>query len=401
MTERDGNSATVDFDPADVESLQDPYPRFAAFRKGTQLRYSRAHGGFWVACRYDEVRDIASQPNLFSSAVGTTIPALANARPLIPLEVDPPAHSRFRKLLSPYFTRRRAEELEPEIRRQTVALIDDAVAKGRVDLVRELAFPQSMRAMWQPPLLGYPSDAPDVATDGSWEDTFREWVLSFKDAARTTEGAARIGSYVERHLESRRREPRDDIPTMLLDAHVDGRQLSAEERIDILFILFTAGTSTTVAALGTILWFLACHDEARAELLDDPQRIPTAIEELLRYAGPSQAERRVVTDETKVAGADLRAGDSVCLLWGSANRDEEEFEHADDVRLDRLPNRHMAFGHGVHLCIGKDLARVQLRVAVEEVLSRMPRFRLVGGAPLRWTAGLERGLEELWVDVAT
>lgn len=202
--------------------------------------------------------------------------------------------------------------------------------------------------------------------------------------------------YISVILDDRRKNPGDDIPTQLLTQEVGGRMLSEEEIHDTLFLLFSAGIETSAAALGNMLHFLAHHREARRALVEDPAIIPSAVEELLRHVGPSQCVRRTATTDTEVAGCPVKKGESVVIHWGAANLDEEAFERADEFDPTRSPNPHLAFGKGVHKCQGLHFARLELRVALEEVLAVAPDYEIaVPEEELEWKVGIDRALKSL------
>ena len=264
------------------------------------------------------------------------------------------------------------------------------------DLVTELAYRLPVLTIWQRPLLGEP------LLDGlgdDWVATFQSWVHNFKHASgRSAEAGATILAYVERVLDARRADPADDIPSTLLAAEVSGRPLTREEQLGYLFILFTAGVETTAAALGSIFLFLARRPDIRDRLRAEPELLDSAIEEMLRYLGPVQAERRTATRDAEVGGCPVRAGESVLLLWNAASRDEAEFPNGEEFVIDRFPNRHLQFGLGPHRCLGSHLARVTMRAAIEEVLERIPDYRVRDGAELRFSIGTNRSLRSLPVE---
>lgn len=381
------------FDPIDQARLQDPYPLYRELRERCPVAHSDAHmGGFWVLSRYEDVRRVALDAETFASGPGIAIPPLGNPLPMIPLEVDPPDHEPLRRLVSPAFAPARMRPVEASARSCARQLVDAFAARGECDLVTELAYRLPVLTIWQRPLLGEPL----TEGLGDWVATFQSWVHDFKHSqGRSAEAGATILAYVERVLDARRAEPADDIPSTLLNAEVAGRPLTREEQLGYLFILFTAGVETTAAALGSIFLFLAREPEVRARLAAEPELLDPAIEELLRFLGPVQAERRTATRDVEVGGCPIRAGESVLLLWNSAGRDEAEFADGETFVPDRFPNRHLSFGLGPHRCVGSHLARLTLRAAIQEVLERLPDYRVRDGAELRFSVGTNRSLVSL------
>jgi cytochrome P450 len=375
------------FDPLDAELLSNPYVAYENLRRSCPVTRSARYGGFWVASRYDDVRAVAQDPATFSSASGVSLPALGNKRPMIPIEIDPPDHGRYRALLNRQFVRAEIELLEPSIRKDSQTLLDNLPTDSSIDLMDEFCYAQPMLAMWRSPFFGPPVEG---ALNDDWRVLFTQWVRQFKfDPDATAEAAQRIREYLAAHLRSRKRAPQDDMPSLLLQARIRGRSLSTQEILDCLFLFFSAGSATTSAALGSILWYLAVHDDLRQRLAADLTLIPSSVEELLRLVGPSHCERRTLTVDRRLGGEDLKKGDSILILWASANRDDAKFTAADDFQPDRDTSPSLAFGAGIHMCIGAHLARLQLRVAIEELLLRAPKYQVDLDA-VRWDVGLDR-----------
>lgn len=388
------------FDVADVERMQDPFDVFRFLRDEHPLVRSDAHGGFWVVSRHADVRRIALDHRGFVSSEGMAIPPLGNERPLIPIEVDPPLHREYRFLINDLFTQHAVARSEPSVRTRTRALVGRILDThdGRCDLVRTLAYEQPMIVLWSEPFLGAP-----LPVDGRRGDEltglFQQWVHDFKhEPSRTHAAAETMRGYVGDVLDDRARRPADDVPTRLLDARIAERHLTRDECIDFLFLLLTAGTATTGDALSASLLHLATTPSHAAAFRAPGTDQVVATEELLRMFGPAQSERRTAAADVELHGRTVRAGDPVMLLWGSANRDERVFDRADEVLLDRSPNPHLGFGAGVHRCIGLSLARVQVRVTLDEWLRAVPAFAIVDGYAPRWSVGLDRSLRVLDVE---
>lgn len=388
-------------DVADAERMQDPFDAFRLLRDEHPLARSDAHlDGFWVVSRHADVRRIALDHRGFLSSQGMAIPPLGNERPLIPIEIDPPAHREYRLLINDLFTQQAVARSEPHVRAETRALVRRILDAhdGRCDLVRALAYEQPMIVLWSEPFLGAPLPV-DGRRGSALTGLFQQWVHDFKhDPSRTHAAADTMRAYLGDVLDDRARRPADDIPTRLLDARIDDRRLARDECVDFLFLLLTAGTATTGDALSASLLHLATTpDHVAAFCAPDTDQV-VATEELLRMFGPAQSERRTAAADAELHGRTIRAGDPVMLLWGSANRDERVFDRADEVVLDRSPNPHLGFGAGVHRCIGISLARLQVRVTLDEWLRAVPTFSVVDGYAPRWSVGLDRSLRVLDVE---
>ncbi len=341
------------------------------------MAYSETYGGFYVLSRYEDVWDAARDDETFSSDREVVLPATGVGR-LIPLNADPPDLQRYRSALFPYFTQRAAEAMEPDIRRFTATTIDAFIGSGRCDLITDLAAPvpamTTLELMGLPPedwailaeplhdLISYPTDDPrhESAREGVW--AIRE-----RFAAEAAE---------------RETAPRDDMVTHLLGLEAAGT-LSRTEIVDLLMMVTIGGFDTTMAAIGSALLYLERHPDERHRLVADPALLPAAVDEFLRFEAPVQGFARTVTRDIEIGGCPIAAGETVFLLWGSANRDPEAFERADEMVLDRQPNRHVTFGVGGHRCLGSHLARVEMRVVLAEALRRLGDYSIDHDA-LRW-----------------
>ncbi|MDG2303546.1 MAG: cytochrome P450 [Candidatus Binatia bacterium] len=328
----------------------------------------------WALSRFADVQAALNDPATFSSE-DTSI-----SQGLLPMiqQLDSPRHDRLRALVSRAFTPRRIAEIEPRARAVAIELLDELRDTGRVDLLREFARHLPSRVIGE--MIGVPADriamfmeftekmivTPGNATSGSEEHDRSPAIAIYEEFARL--------------LEERRASRSDDLVSALLDAELDGRGLTQEELLGFCFVLIVAGndTTTNLIASGSVL--LARHPEQRALLVAEPERIPNAIDEMLRFETPTQALPRRLTRDVELHGTRLSEGSVVSLLWGSANRDDREFEKPERFDIHREPKRHLAFGHGVHYCLGANLARLEARVAFEELLARIPDFEL-DGAP--------------------
>jgi cytochrome P450 len=316
---------------------------------------------------------------------------LQNVRPLIPLQIDPPDHKKFRKILDPLFAPRRMAQLEEPLTRLVNDLMDRFEGRDEIDFAAEFSIPYPSQVFLT--LLGLPLDEvprflamkdgiirPDHVTG-----TVRGSETAIAHQKATAES---IYAYFDEVLDQRQVEGRDDILTTFLAAEVDGHRLSREDILDICFLFFIAGLDTVTASLDCYFAYLARHPEQRRRLADDPSIIPDAVEELLRWESPVTTVARVAAEDTDLGGCPIKAGQHVSVLIGSANTDDGEFGDGDEVRFERDPNRHLAFGGGIHRCLGSHLARHELRVALREWHRRFPDYSVKPGHTLSYTPGV-------------
>ena len=365
-----------------------PQPVYAAMR--AQAPVVRLDEQSVLLVRHPEVLAALRDAELFSSDMDAV--RLGNVRPLIPLQIDPPDHLKFRKLLDPLFSPREVARLEPEVRRLTAELIDGFVGDGRVELNAAFAVPLPCTVFLA--LLGLPSD--DLPTFlRIKDDIIRPPGMAGPEADRIRRRTAdEIYAYFDPVIEARRSEPRGDLISRLLVAEVDGHRLTNEDILDICFLFLIAGLDTVTATLTCSVAYLAQHHDHRDALVADPALVPAAVEELLRWETPVPGVARGCTRDIDLAGERITAGTRVTVLIGSANTDDVEFADAERVDFARDRNRHLAFGGGIHRCLGSHLARLELRVALEELHRRIPDYELAPGAELEYAEGL-RSVERL------
>ncbi|HXZ61154.1 MAG TPA: cytochrome P450, partial [Acidimicrobiales bacterium] len=302
---------------------------------------------------------------------------------LPPISSDPPLHTWTRRLLLPWFSHKRVESYVPLTRELCRRLLDGFAGAGRADAAGDYAQQIPVRVIAH--ILGVSSDL---------SDTFTGWVRDVLEFADDTErrrhGTEGLLNYFVSELEQRRANPGDDLLSALLTADVDGEHVDDGIVLGMAALVLIAGVDTTWSAIGSSLWHLATHPEDRKRLAAEPELMPTAIEELLRAYSPVTMAREV-TEDIVYAGCPMRAGDKVLMNFPAANRDPEAFDHPEEVRLDRAHNRHIAFGSGIHRCAGSNLARMELQVALEEWLARVPDFSLAQGEEITWAGGQVRG----------
>lgn len=342
---------------------------------------------------HDDVMFVLQNPDIFSSNGAAEI---GQVRPLIPLEIDPPDHSKFRKLLDPLFAPRRVAELEGSTRALVNTLIDAVIDDGECNFHQAVAEPlpsQVFLTMFGLPVERTPEFIelkdgiirPPAGTPA--EQT------AFRD-----ETGRKIYAALQEAIDEKKAAPSDDFISQFLDSEVDGHRLTEEDVLDIGYLFFLAGLDTVTASLDCMLTHLAQNPGDRQRLVDHPADIPAAVEELLRWESPVAGVIRVATQDTELSGCPVKAGDKVSVNLGSANTDERFWTDADTVDFDREINKHIAFGGGVHRCLGSHLARMELRVGLEEWHKRVPSYELKPGTTPEYSMGLRSvdNLELSW-----
>ncbi len=388
-----GDWAT-DFDVMDPRYLADPFSIWDQLRQTCPIPHTNRRKSSWMPLRYEDVTAIAHDIEHFSSLKVAVIPGDEDEDPpdfdgpnleygLPPISADPPLHTWTRRLLLPWFSHKRVNGYIPLTRDLCRSLLDGFAASGGADAAADYAQQIPVRVIAH--ILGVPTDL---------SDTFTGWVrdvLEFADdAERRQRGAEGLLNFFLAHLEERRHHPGDDLLSELLSTEVEGAPVDDGIILGMAALVLIAGVDTTWSAIGSSLWHLATHPDDRRRLVADPELMPTAIEEFLRAYAPVTMAREV-TEDVEYAGCPMKAGDKVLMNFPAANRDPEAFEHPDVVELDRAHNRHVAFGSGIHRCAGSNLARMELQVALEEWLARIPEFSLAEGKEISWAGGQVRG----------
>lgn len=396
----DAGRVSRKYSPNDPEQIPDPWPLLRAFREETPIFHSPLHNGFWLVSKYEYVAEALRDPESFTSAVvGTSMPEITYIRdkPFIPVEVDDPEHAEYRMILSPRLSNREVGKLEDDVRamaREDLAKI--AEASKPVDLVQEFALPLVSKVLML--TMGMPlSDAPRVVDTAM--DLFRGR-LTDPDLHR--KASAELAAYVDENIDARLMA--DDLPNdlfgVLLSGKMgDGRSLTREEVHMYAMNIFVAGFETTVNAIGSSLWYLTQNVALREELKEEPSKIKRAVEEFLRFFTPVQLFGRNATRDFDFHGTHFKKGETIFLHYASANRDEEAFADPERFNAQRWPNKHFAFGMGAHFCMGAHLARLEIRVTLEEVLATYGNYELEGEP--EWNpSGDQRGLWRLPVRLA-
>ena len=376
------NDWTTDFDHLDPRWVNDPFPIWEGLRKQCPIAHTDRFMGVYFPSRYEDVRAVAYDTEHFSSRriiVRETPPPRI---PAPPITSDPPEHRPHRMVLLPPFTPDAMKKLEPRARLLCNELIDKFINRGSCDAAVEYA--QEIPARLIAHLLGLPE------TDG---DLYRRWIKmvledGITDMAAVIQATTEMQTYFMEHIHARQEQPGDDLISYLNNVEFNGQKLTSDNVLGSLRLLLIAGIDTTWSGIGSCIWHLAKTPEDRRRLVADPSLMPTAIEEFLRAYAPVTMAREVVK-ETEINGCTFRPGEMVLLSFPAANRDPAMFPDADKVVIDRKENRHAAFGLGIHRCVGSNLARLEMTVAVEELLKRIPEFSLAG--PVTWSEGTVRG----------
>ncbi|MBX2997769.1 MAG: cytochrome P450 [Caldilineaceae bacterium] len=386
----------------------DPYPVLARLRMEAPVYWSEAWGG-WVLTRYADVVAVLRDPARFSSAGRITyllaqLPAADRRRAAL-LErhyqvglahADPPDHTRLRTLLNRYFTPRHLESLRPRIAQLVESMLDQCQRADSMDVIHDLAYPLPAIVVLE--MIGAPAEDRDL---------FRDWALGinrlFAAGGRTSLDAvdaaltslAEIRAYISDLAAQRRRDPREDLISLLVHAGAD-EQLSEGELLATCVTLFVAGHETTTNLIGNGLLALLRHPEQLAQLRENPALSLPAMEELLRYDTPVPRGWRLAKADMEIGGQTIRAGDLLLPMIGAANRDPAQFPHPDRLDFGRADNRHVGFGYGIHFCLGAPLARLEVPAALNALLRRFPALRLDESSPLIWRRDVAlRGIDSL------
>jgi cytochrome P450 len=355
---------------------RNPFPAYALMRRLAPVFHDRRHD-LWMLFDYGDVKRALHDPEAFSSRA-----APPGDKPLDWLIFqDPPLHTKLRAIIMRTFTPRAIAALEPRIRALCRELLDPWLARGGMDVAADFAVPLPLMVIAE--MLGVPA---------SGREPLKRWseaILGLSAAVAGGQAAARaIGAFreaktemapsVARWLEERRARPQDDLLTRLVEAEVDGERLSEEEILGFFQLLLLAGSETTTNLIGNTVLCLTAHPAQLARLREEPSLLPSALEEVLRYRSPLQMAFRQTRRAVEVRGRAIPAGKLVLGMIGSANRDARHFPDPARFDIGRDPNPHVAFGHGIHFCIGAALARLEARIAVAELLERAPRLALAG-----------------------
>ena len=391
----------TDFDHGDPEYNRHAHAIWTELRGTCPVAHSDRYGGTWLPVTHEHVREIAYDTENFTSravVVSTVVPedpAPIGGAP--PITSDPPFHHEARRLVLPPFSPKKIAEWEPEIRRLCNELLDkmEAGAKGGLTVDAAIEYTQHIPVNVIARMLGFPLED---------DDLFREFVHDILeningDPEERIRSFERIDAYLKAQIDDHVTNPRDDLTGYLIDVELGGEKLPHEMVGGFILLLLVAGIDTTWSAIGSSLWHLATHESDRRRLVNEPDLMATAIEEFLRAYAPVTMARLVAKDHD-FHGCPMKKDEWVLLPFPAANLDPAEFENADQVIIDRAENRHAAFGLGIHRCLGSNLARLELHVAVEEFIKRFPDFELAHGEEgVVWSVGQIRGPRQLPVRV--
>jgi cytochrome P450 len=383
----------TDFDHTDPTWVANPYPIWQELRQKCPVAHSDRYGGVWLPTTHEYVSEVAYDTEHFTSRSVVVsevrpgpedLPAPIGLAP--PITSDPPFHSIARRMLLPAFGPKPIAALEPYTRGLCQELLERTAGQTEFDAAVEYAQHIPVRVIVR--MLGFPEEDADI---------FRKFIHQvLEDVDQSPEerqaiiSNGEIDEYMDAQIAEHRVNPRDDLTSFLIDAEIDGNKLQTEHVRGTMTLLMIAGIDTTWSAIGASLWHLAQHPEDRKRLAAEPSLMDTALEELLRVYAPVTMARLVATD-FDFHGKQLKEGDWLLLPFPSANRDPKAFQDPDTVQLDREHNRHATFGLGIHRCLGSNLARMELRIALEEWLKRHPDFELADPAGVIWSAGQVRG----------
>jgi cytochrome P450 len=381
----------VRFNPYSYEFHDDPFPVYRKLRDDAPC-YHDDDLGFWALSRYDDVLRALHDPDTFCSRFGITLEA-GNALPMM-LTTDPPEHTALRRLVSRAFTPRRVADLEPAIRALSTDYLDRLRASATPDLIADYAALLPMDVISR--LLGVPDGDQEMLR--GWSDALLhrdEGDMEVTPAG--IDAAYQLYKYFSAFVADRRADPgADDLAAALVAAESEGEHLTDDQVVGFLFLLIIAGNETTTKLLGNCLLAMQRFPTERDKVVGDPARIPDAIEEILRFEGSTQVMARTLTRTVELHGREMSGGDKVLLLLGSGNRDERVWDRPDVYDIDRAwPTHHLAFGHGIHVCLGAALARLEMRVSLEEFLGRHPHYEIDEDGLERMHSGNVRGYSRM------
>jgi cytochrome P450 len=381
----------VDFLPA-AEHPLDPFPQYRRMRDSAPVFHDEQSGS-WHVFRYDDVQRVLTDHAVFSSRmVGEDASETGQLFAASLISTDPPRHRQLRSLVTQAFTPRAVEGLAPRISALTEELLNGIASLGTADLIKELAYPLPVIVIAE--LMGIPAE--DRNRFKQWSDVIVSQTRSGTEDAEHRVTNREMTDYFLAMIEQRRSRPGNDLISALLGAEIDGQKLSVAELLGFCSLLLVAGNETTTNLIGNaVLCFTEAPDTLH-RLVAEPSLLPQAVEEVLRFRSPVQSMYRVTATDTTLGGVPVPAGAPLVAWIGSANRDERQFQRPEQFDVDRGPSRHLAFGQGIHFCLGAPLARLEANIALTAVLSRLPGLVLAAGARLeRMDSTIIYGLKEL------
>jgi len=382
--EKDANY--VEFNLLDRAFMEHPQPVYQKLRsKCPVARNNSALGADQLLLfSHDAVQYALKHPEIFSSKMESGF--LGNKDPLIPLQIDPPEQVKYRKILDPLFSHKKMVQLEPDFAILANQLIDAFIDKGECEFNSAFAIPFPCTVFLR--LMGLPLEELDLLLEMK-NGIIRPDTSDPDEATRMrTQMSERIHAYFEKAIENRIKKPGEDLLSYFVTAEVNGERLTRSEVHGICFLFLLGGLDTVTATLGCGMTYLAQHPEQRRKLVEDPEIIPSAVEEILRWETPVTGIVRILKQDVTLAGVEAKKGEHVTVMLGSANTDENAFPKADQVDFERRPNPHFAFGGGPHRCLGSHLARAELSVAFREIHRRIPEYRVKPGEDPRYAIAI-------------
>lgn len=389
--------AQLDFDHHSPEFAQDPRKDLATLR-ANGITYSPHHGGFYVLARYEDVRKAALDPRTLTQGrahgadeddpllLGEGIPSIPLAMSVIPSESDPPDHTLYRKALAPYFTAKAVEHARERLLHWTTVCLDERIESGRIDFLADLTAPVMFVFFYE--MLGLPVDE-----WRRWQEPVHVLMTRSPDDPEVAEAVAKYTQNrheLEALADERRRDPREDMISKLATSEVRGRPLTDNEVARLALNVMLGAVDSVASLASQALHHLSREPQDRERLANDPELYARAVEEFLRVVTPNHGIGRTVGRETEILGQRLKPGDRVLLSWMAANTDPDVFEEPERVILDRSPNPHLAFGAGIHKCVGLQYARAATAIFLQQVIERMPDYEVIEDevVPLRSIAML-------------
>jgi cytochrome P450 len=387
------------YDPYDFEIDSDPYPVWKRLRNERPLYYNERYD-FYALSRFDDVDRCSLDWERYISSKGTVLELIKSGMTMPPGSIifeDPPAHNIHRRLLSRVFTPRNINDLEPKVREFCARSLDPLVGTGGFDFIEDLGAQMPMRTIGL--LLGIPEQDQEAIRDRI-DEGLRLTESAMPDVEAMFGNGETSGSGFEEYIEWRATHPSDDLMTDLLQAEFEDetgtiRRLTRQEVLSYVNLLAAAGNETTTRLIGWTGKVLADHPDQRRQLVEQPGLVPNAIEEVLRFESPSPVQARYVTHDVEHHGQTVPEGSAILLLTASANRDERKFEDGDTFDIHRDIDRQLAFGYGIHFCLGSALARLEGRIALEEVLARFPAWEVDWDHAVQARTSTVRGWERL------
>jgi cytochrome P450 len=395
---------TSDYDIFDPGYIKDPFPVWDELRGQCPVAHTERWGGSWMPTKYADLFKIAQDFQHFSSRDVLVAPTNEQVEQDVevpagledynagapPITSDPPVHTWARRLLLPPFSATSISNWEPETRELCRSLIDGFIENGRADAAADYAQQIPPRVIAS--MLGIPKEE---------AGTFTEWVRNFLELGLTNaelrgESGTQMFLYLWQKIQEHKENPKDDLISYLLSAEVDGQPVPEQHILGTCFLILVAGIDTTWSSIGSAFWHLAQNPEDAERIATEPELITTAVEEFLRAYSPVTMAR-IVAEDYQYDGCPMKEGERLLMNFPAANRDPEKFKDADKVIIDRKENPHIAFGVGIHRCAGSNLARMEMRVAIQEWLARIPKFRLEDPSAVTWAGGQVRGPRSMMV----